>query len=135
MPAPAAAGAVVAPASTALGTILVDAAGRTVYDFANDRGGTSTCNGGCAQTWLPVAAPDVLPAALAGVPAKVGSTERSDGTKQLTVAGHPVYTFAGDDAPGQTNGDGLTLNGGLWTVVSPNGSQLSAASSSSSTGY
>jgi predicted lipoprotein with Yx(FWY)xxD motif len=134
-PASAAAGAVVGPSSTSLGTILVNAEGRTVYDFANDTGGMSTCNGGCAQTWLPVAAPDSLPASLPGVPAALGSTMRSDGSKQLTVAGHPVYTFDGDSAPGQTNGEGLTLNGGLWTVVSPEGSAPAARSSSSAPSY
>jgi peptide/nickel transport system substrate-binding protein len=51
-----------------------------------------------------------------------GTTTRSDGSHQLTVAGHPVYTFAGDTSPGQTKGQGITLNGGLWTVVSPSGS-------------
>jgi predicted lipoprotein with Yx(FWY)xxD motif len=131
----AAPGAVVAAASTKLGTVLVNGEGRTVYDFANDTGSMSTCNGGCAQTWLPVAAPEALPASLPGVPAELGSTTRTDGTKQLTVAGHPVYTFQGDSAPGQTNGNGITLNGGLWTVVSPQGSSLAAASSQSPTGY
>jgi len=82
-----------------------------------------------------VAAPEALPASLPGVPAELGSTTRTDGTKQLTVAGHPVYTFQGDSAPGQTNGNGITLNGGLWTVVSPQGSSLAAASSQSPTGY
>jgi predicted lipoprotein with Yx(FWY)xxD motif len=136
VPAPPAAGTLIAPASTGLGTILVNAEGRTVYDIANDAGGMSTCNGACARTWLPVAAPGVLPGLLPGVPAQVGSTQRSDGTQQLTVAGHPVYTFVGDEAPGQTNGDGIRLNGGLWSVVSPMGSSLAAAGpTSSGTGY
>lgn len=136
-PVPAAppAGTVIASASTAIGTILVNSAGRTLYDFANDTGSMSTCNGGCAQTWLPVTAPSMLPASLPGVPAAVGATTRSDGTRQLTVAGHPVYTFAGDTGRGQTNGNGIQLNGGLWTVVSPTGSSLSAVSSSTGTGY
>jgi predicted lipoprotein with Yx(FWY)xxD motif len=126
---PAATGAVLAAASTGLGTILVDGTGLTVYDFANDTGSTSTCSGGCAAIWRPVAAPDPLPASLAGVPAELGQTARTDGTEQLTVAGHPVYTYQGDDAPGQTNGNGITLNGGLWTAVSPDGSPLAANSS------
>ena len=46
---------------------------------------------------------------------------------QLTVAGHPVYTFRGDTAPRQTNGQGKVLNGGLWTVVSPAGVPLTKA--------
>jgi predicted lipoprotein with Yx(FWY)xxD motif len=134
-PASAATGALVAPSSTGLGTILVDAKGRTVYDFANDTGSMSTCTGSCAQEWLPVTAPDAMPAPVAAVPAELGSTERSDGTRQLTVAGHPVYTFTGDSARGQTNGNGITLNGGLWTAVSPDGSPLGTGSSSGATGY
>jgi predicted lipoprotein with Yx(FWY)xxD motif len=130
--APAATGAALAAASTGIGTILVDGTGLTVYDFANDTGSTSTCTGGCAQIWRPVVAPDPLPASLTGVPAELGTTARTDGTEQLTVGGHPVYTYQGDDAPGQTNGNGLTLNGGLWTAVSPDGTPLAAGSSTDS---
>jgi predicted lipoprotein with Yx(FWY)xxD motif len=136
--APPAGGAVIASASTGLGMILVDAQGRTIYDFANDTGSRSTCNGECAHDWMPVAAPAAVPASVSGVPAELGSTKRDDGTQQLTVAGHPVYTFEGDSAPGQTNGNGINLNGGLWTAVSPDGSPLTADGSSagsSSSGY
>lgn len=134
-PAPAATGAPIAAASTGLGTVLVNRQGRTVYDFANDTGSTSTCNGSCSETWMPVAAPATLPASLPGVPAKLGSTQRDDGIEQLTVAGHPVYTFEGDTAPGQTNGNGLTLNGGLWTAVSPQGTSPATGAASSGYGY
>jgi predicted lipoprotein with Yx(FWY)xxD motif len=107
--------------STSLGTILVNSQGDTVYVFANDKTNVSTCNGSCAADWPPVAAPSKLPASLPGVAGAVGTTTRSDGSKQLTVAGHPVYTFSGDSAAGQTNGQGITLNGGLWTTVLPSG--------------
>jgi predicted lipoprotein with Yx(FWY)xxD motif len=127
--------ALVAAASTGLGAVLVDTEGRTVYDFANDTGSTSTCNGACASDWMPVPAPDALPASVPDLKVTLGSTERDDGTQQLTVAGHPVYTFVGDSEPGQTNGNGLTLNGGLWTAVSPDGSPLATGSSSDTTGY
>jgi predicted lipoprotein with Yx(FWY)xxD motif len=135
VPAGSATGAVVSSASTTLGTVLVSKTGLTLYDFANDTGGRSTCNAGCAETWRPVAAPDALPSSLPGVAAKLGSTVRSDGSKQLTVSGHPVYTFEGDSGPGQTNGNGLTLNGGLWTAVSRDGSPVAAGSSSTTNGY
>jgi predicted lipoprotein with Yx(FWY)xxD motif len=134
-PASAGTGPLVGPSSTGLGTILVDSRGRTVYDFANDKAGTPTCNGSCAAIWMPVAAPATPPASLPGVPARLGSVNRSDGTQQLTVAGHPVYTYAGDSAAGQTNGQGLTLNGGLWTVLSPAGKPLAAGSASGGSGY
>jgi predicted lipoprotein with Yx(FWY)xxD motif len=135
MPAPAATGAVLATASTSLGTVLVDGTGRTVYEFANDTGAMSTCNGGCASDWPPVVASATLPNSVAGVAGELRSTTRADGRTQLTVAGHPVYTYEGDSAPGQTNGNGITLNGGRWSAVSSSGSPVSTTSSSSSTGY
>jgi predicted lipoprotein with Yx(FWY)xxD motif len=126
-------GALVATAPTGIGTVVVDHTGRTVYEFANDTGTTSTCTGECASDWPPVIAPATLPATVPGVSGALGSTERSDGSRQLTVAGHPVYTYEGDSAPGQTHGNGITLNGGLWTAVSADGSPL--GSSSGSTTY
>lgn len=112
---------VISAQSTALGTILVDDQGRTVYVFGNDKTSASTCNGTCAANWPPVKAPATLPMSIPGVTGTIGETTRSDGSKQLTVAGHPVYTFGGDSAAGQTNGQGITLDGGLWTVVLPSG--------------
>jgi predicted lipoprotein with Yx(FWY)xxD motif len=120
-PVPPATGDAVSAQSTSLGTILVDGRGRTVYVFANDKPNTSTCTAACAADWPPVPAAASLPASLPGVTAPFGMTTRSDGGYQLTVASHPVYTFSGDSAPGQTKGQGITLNGGLWTVVSPSG--------------
>jgi predicted lipoprotein with Yx(FWY)xxD motif len=104
---------------TSLGTILVDGKGRTVYEFANDKDGMSACVEAYSANWPFVPAPASLPASLPGVTGTLGTTTRPDGARQLTVAGHPVYTFVGDSAPGQTNGQGINLNGGLWTVVSP----------------
>jgi predicted lipoprotein with Yx(FWY)xxD motif len=120
-PTPSSAGATVSAQPTALGTILVNGKGRTVYDFANDKTSASTCAGACAANWPFVPAPASLPASLPGVTGKLGTTIRPGGDRQLTVAGHPVYTFAGDSASGQTNGQGKVLDGGLWTVVSPAG--------------
>lgn len=122
--APSATGGVISAQSTSLGTILVNGKGLTVYDFANDKSSASTCTGACAANWLFVPAPASLPASVPGVTGKLGTTTRSDGARQLTVAGHPVYTFVGDSSPGQTNGQGITLNGGLWTVVSPAGAPV-----------
>jgi predicted lipoprotein with Yx(FWY)xxD motif len=113
--------------NTSLGLILVDRKGDTIYEFAKDRNGTSVCNGECANDWPPVAAPASLPASWPGVTGELGVTTRQDGTRQLTVGGHPLYTFEGDSAPGQTNGQGLVLNGGLWTVVSAAGAPVSNA--------
>jgi predicted lipoprotein with Yx(FWY)xxD motif len=106
---------------TSLGKVLVDGRGRTVYVFAKDAPGTSNCDATCAVQWPPVSAPTPLPGSLPGVTGTLGTTTRTDGSAQLTVAGHPLYTFSGDSAAGQTGGQGIRLNGGLWTVVSPAG--------------
>jgi predicted lipoprotein with Yx(FWY)xxD motif len=133
-PVPSANGRAVSAQPTSLGTILVDGRGRTVYEFANDRTDASTCNGSCAANWPPVAAPSPLPTSLPGISGQVGATTRQDGTHQLTVAGHPLYTFAGDSAPGQTNGQDKTLDGGLWTVVSSAGAPVTATAPSAPAG-
>jgi predicted lipoprotein with Yx(FWY)xxD motif len=137
--APPATGDAVSAQSTQLGTILVDGRGRTVYVFANDQVDQSTCDGACATDWPPVTAPSTLPASLPGVTGELGTTTRSDGSHQLSVAGHPLYTFSGDSAAGQTNGQGITLNGGLWTVVLPSGQPdthpTGAATSTPGSGY
>jgi predicted lipoprotein with Yx(FWY)xxD motif len=120
-PTPTASSATVSAQPTSLGMIIVNNQGRTVYVFANDKSSASTCTGACAANWPFVPAPASLPASLPGVTGKLGTTTRAGGARQLTVAGHPVYTFAGDSAAGQTNGQGVVLDGGLWTVVSPTG--------------
>jgi predicted lipoprotein with Yx(FWY)xxD motif len=120
-PASSSSGQALSAQSTSLGTILVESRGRTVYVFANDKPNVSTCSGACAADWPPVSAPVTLPASFPGVTGKVGSIKRSDGKRQLTVASHPLYTFSGDSGPGQTSGQGITLNGGLWTAVLPSG--------------
>jgi predicted lipoprotein with Yx(FWY)xxD motif len=131
-PVPSANGELVSAQPTSLGTILVDGQARTVYLFANDKSTQSTCTGGCAANWPFVPAPATQPTTAAGVPGALGVTARSDGARQLTVAGHPVYTFAGDSAPGQTNGQNMTLDGGLWTAVSPSGSAVTGSARSGS---
>ena len=120
-PTPTASSATVSAQPTSLGTIIVNSQGRTVYVFANDKTSASTCTGACAANWPFVPAPASLPVSLPGVTGKLGTTIRVGSARQLTVAGHPVYTFAGDSAPGQANGQGKVLDGGLWTVVSPTG--------------
>jgi predicted lipoprotein with Yx(FWY)xxD motif len=131
---PAATGDAVSAQPTSLGTILVDGKGRTVYVFANDKTTASTCADVCAADWPPVPAPAQLPVSLPGVSGALGTTTRSDGSHQLTVAGHPVYTFSGDSAPGQTKGQGINLNGGLWTVVSPAGAPDASPAGAASPG-
>lgn len=109
---------------------LVDSRGDTLYVFAADKGDKSSCNGSCASFWPPVKAGTQVRVSGGGkATAKVGTTTRSDGSKQLTYAGHPLYRYAGDQAPGQDKGQGKNINGGLWWIVAPNGSAITATAS------
>jgi predicted lipoprotein with Yx(FWY)xxD motif len=128
---PAATGAVLATASSPEGTILVDGQGRTVYLFAADAPGKSNCSASCLSYWPIVTAPATLPASVSGVNATLGVLTRSDGSKQLTVNGWPVYTYAGDTGPGSQSGQGKNLSGGLWWVVSPAGAPITTSGSTS----
>jgi predicted lipoprotein with Yx(FWY)xxD motif len=111
---------IVATGTTKVGTVLVDRKGRTLYAFAADTKGHSNCDGSCATYWPPVKAVGALNRP-DGVEAKLGTTKRSDGSVQLTVAGWPMYTYAGDSEPGQATGQGKDLSGGKWWVVAPSG--------------
>src|SRR4051812_17668892 len=107
-----------------LGTFLTDAKGRALYLWAADKGSTSTCSGGCAQAWPPLTT-TAKPLAGAGTKASLlGTTKRSDGTLEVTYAGHPLYYFAGDGQPGQTTGQASKGFGADWFVVAPNGKAI-----------
>ncbi|MGI5163320.1 hypothetical protein ACQEU3_03085 [Spirillospora sp. CA-253888] len=108
-----------------LGRIVIDSAGRTLYRFDRDsaRPPTATCAGACARMWPPVVWREGLRAT--GVdPAQVGRVRRPDGTWQVTVAGWPMYRYAGDGAPGDTTGQGM---GGAWSAVTPTGARARPA--------
>ena len=99
-------------------TVLADAKGLTLYWFAPDTAAKSACYGSCAAYWPPVKGPAT---AGPGVTGKLSVITRSDGSVQTAYDGHPLYTYIGDSAPGQANGNGLNLNGGLWHEVTPSG--------------
>jgi predicted lipoprotein with Yx(FWY)xxD motif len=121
-------------AHTKVGTVLVNAAGHTIYWFAIDTPTKSNCNGSCATYWPPVIG-KVTAASGVSLPDTFGTIKRSDGQLQATYDGHPLYTYAGDSAAGQVNGNGKNLSGGLWWAMTPSGKKPSAmASSSPSTG-
>jgi predicted lipoprotein with Yx(FWY)xxD motif len=108
-------------ASGSLGNILVDAQGRTVYLFKKDSGPKSTCFGACATNWPPVRASGT-PTVGTGVSAsKVATIARPDGARQVTYSGHPLYLFAGDSKPGDTNGQGVKAFGAAWLALSATG--------------
>jgi predicted lipoprotein with Yx(FWY)xxD motif len=104
-------------ADSHLGSILVDGEGMTLYLFESDTGTTSTCTGDCAATWPPLIAEE--PAAGEGVDESLlGTTTRDDGEVQVTYDGHPLYLFASDESPGDTQGQGV---GDVWFVVDASG--------------
>jgi predicted lipoprotein with Yx(FWY)xxD motif len=99
-------------------TVLADANGRTLYWFAPDTAARSACYGSCAAYWPPVKGPAT---AGPGVTGTLSVLTRSDGSVQAAYDGHPLYTYVGDSAPGQANGNNLNLNGGLWHEVPASG--------------
>ncbi len=104
--------------SSSLGPILTDAAGRTLYMFANDKDKTSACYDQCERNWPPLLTrgqPQAGDGAQAG---KLSTTNRRDGSVQVVYGDFPVYYYTPDTAPGDTKGQGV---GGVWYVLTANG--------------
>jgi len=97
-----------------LGEILTDTRGMTLYRFANDAAGTSSCYDQCAQNWPPLLVTAGKPIGPAGLAGQLGVTTRKDGSKQATYNGVPLYHFAKDQKPGDTTGQNV---GNVWFVV------------------
>jgi predicted lipoprotein with Yx(FWY)xxD motif len=107
-----------------MGTYLVDGQGRSLYLFVADTGTTSTCNGQCAAVWPPLVVTNAATAGSGVTASMLGTSTRSGGAKQVTYAGHPLYHFASDKNPGDTTGQGVNNFGGLWWLVTPNGTAI-----------
>jgi len=106
-----------------LGTILaMGPKHMTVYLFEADKKGTSACTGACPGAWPPVVG---QPQAGSGASAsQLGQITRSDGTKQVTYNGHPVYLFVKDKDSGDAYGQGVSAFGAEWYVLSPSGNKV-----------
>ena len=121
-------GARVSAAGSPLGRIIVDGRGRTLYLFEKDKRGSSACAGTCAMYWPPLITRG-KPIAGSGVKSSLlGTIRRSNGARQVTYAGHPVYRYALDTKAGQTNGEGLDDFGAGWDVLSPAGKKIEGGS-------
>ncbi|MET7298005.1 hypothetical protein [Embleya sp. NPDC005575] len=120
--------------SGALGKILVDPTGRTLYLFDADSSGTSTCSGGCAAAWPPLLTPGQPSAGGDAKADLIGTTTRSDGGQEVTYNGHPLYLYQGDQQPGDTHGQGLDQFGAKWYVVDTNGNKVTTPPSGSTGG-
>ncbi|MBK5332705.1 MAG: hypothetical protein JJD93_12085 [Ilumatobacteraceae bacterium] len=103
-------------ADNALGQLLADANGRTLYGLTKDAGGAPTCVDGCATAWPPVVVDDSLDLSTLPSTASFSIVDRPDGTKQLKAGKWPLYYFSGDTTAGEANGQG---SGGIWFVVAP----------------
>ena len=112
---------VLATQNARLGTILTDAQGRTLYYFLPERGGNVVCSSSACTTYWPpsLSAGGANPTGGAGVTGQLSLIVRGEGAQQLAYNTWPLYTFAGDKAPGQTSGQGVVAFGGKWLVATP----------------
>jgi predicted lipoprotein with Yx(FWY)xxD motif len=111
--------------ATTLGKILVNSQGRTLYLFKKDSARKSACTGECAKFWPPLLTSGKPTAGPGASASKLGTIRRSDGKRQVTYNGHPLYTFQQDTKAGQTKGQGLTAFGASWFTLSRSGNQVS----------
>jgi predicted lipoprotein with Yx(FWY)xxD motif len=109
--------------SPGLGKIVVDSEGFTLYDFHKDKGTASSCYGPCAKAWPPLTTSGAPQATKGAEASKLGTTKRSDGTMQVTYAGHPLYTFVEDSKPGDAKGNDTSAFGAQWYALSPSGEE------------
>ena len=107
-------------------SFLTNGSGRSLYLWVPDTSTKSTCSGGCATAWPPLTTKGKPSAGTGAKASDLGTINRSDGTKQVTYDGHPLYTYIGDSAAGQTNGEGSTEFGAPWYLVAPSGKQITS---------
>jgi predicted lipoprotein with Yx(FWY)xxD motif len=105
-------------ADSKIGRILVNAKGLTLYLVLADKHHRSTCKGTCANVWPPVPGPRPRHPGSGIEVRHLTTTRRSDGRRQLSYYGHPLYTMIADKKPGDLEGEGF---GGSWFAVSSKG--------------
>jgi predicted lipoprotein with Yx(FWY)xxD motif len=114
---------VTAASAPKLGRIIVDSKGFTLYDFHKDKGGKSSCYGGCAQVWPPLTTEGKPQAGEGATASKLGTVKRNDGTLQVTYAGYPLYTYTADTKPGDAKGNDFSSFGAEWYALQPSGQE------------
>jgi predicted lipoprotein with Yx(FWY)xxD motif len=109
-------------------TVLVDASGMTLYHLSAEQNGKFICTSAeCEKTWTPVSAADTS-SAISGL----DTVKRPDGAEQLAYKGEPLYTFVGDKAPGEANGQGVK-DVGTWSAVTTTATSAQTSTGSGST--
>ena len=106
-----------------VGMVIVDSKGFTLYDFHKDKGTTSACYGACAEAWPPLLTEGAPKPGNGASMSMLGTAKRTDGTTQVTYAGHPLYTFVADKKPGEANGNDSKAFGGQWYALKGNGEE------------
>lgn len=130
--APAPSGPTVKTQSGAMGTFLTTSSGLSLYEFVSDSSTKSTCYGPCAMYWPPLIVTG-KPTGAGGVSnSKLGTITRTDGKKQVTYAGRPLYTYQPDSAPGDTTGQGSGSFGAKWWLMAPSGKPITSMAGASS---
>jgi predicted lipoprotein with Yx(FWY)xxD motif len=118
-----AAEATVALSDTAIGKVLVDSTGKTLYLFANDQGTETAVPAELQQAWPPltVDSEDEVVAGDGVDAAKLEAVQQEDGRFFVAYNGHLLYRFSGDAGPGQTNGHKVAS---VWFALTPAGEQV-----------
>jgi predicted lipoprotein with Yx(FWY)xxD motif len=119
-PAPDRAGAVIVTAGSAYGPMLFDASRQAIYLFDKEKSSVPRCYGPCAEAWPPVLTSGAPRARQGADGSLLGTVQRTDGTSQVTYAGHPLYFYA-HEGRGQVLCHDIREFGGLWLVVTPEG--------------
>jgi predicted lipoprotein with Yx(FWY)xxD motif len=107
--------------SSGFGRVLFDGRGFVLYAFGKDSSGRSACSGACAKSWPPYVVKGALRAGSGVKASLVGIIRRSNGFRQVTYAGRPLYFYIGDTKAGQIRCQNVSEFGGLWLVVRPTG--------------
>ncbi|MEO6857578.1 MAG: hypothetical protein ABI323_03195 [Solirubrobacteraceae bacterium] len=122
----------ISTAKGSAGTYLTGASGRALYLWVADTGGRSNCSGQCAKFWPPLLTTGTPTVSGGASATDLGTITRSDGGKQVTYKGHPLYYFLEDKGPGADHGEGNNGFGAKWWLVAPSGTAITAKSSSGS---
>lgn len=119
-----------------VGAVLVNGKGQTLYMLTSEKGGKITCtdDNGCTKVWPDTELPKgaISAAAGRGIQASLlGTVKNSAGERYVTYHGWPLYTYTGDNGPGQANGEGITAFGGTWYALSTSGNPVTSGYSRS----
>jgi predicted lipoprotein with Yx(FWY)xxD motif len=111
----------------------VNSKGHTLYLFMKDKNGKSSCNASCATFWPPLLSHGKPTAGSRVKASLLGTTRRSNGSRQVTYNKHPLYSYTLDKKAGQTKGEGIFAFGAKWYAVSAKGTAVVKRSTTTTT--